>query len=650
MRKNSLFLMGIAFLLIAFLPAKAAYSGTIGSEFPIATSAGQEFSWSAAFDGTNYLVGILGDGAAANNITAQLVSQSGALVGSRISVGSTGDAPNVAFDGTNYLLIWGGMGQFISKTGSLVGSPFATGASPDNPGSIIFDGTNYFVVWDASDNVYGQFITPSGTLLGSAISVSTAAYRQRDPVAAYDGTNIMVVWSDGRNQSACHDYEGETHCYESDIYGQLVTKSSTGVAGSLSGSNFLINAGSLPRDGTNPAIAFDGTTYFIAFAEETTFPIGDPEGPGTWYIYGQFVSTAGAAVGGTVSIKTDGDNFLPAVAFDGTKYLIAWNDRANDTDGDGACDAGEGTCWDVYGRLMSTSGTLIGSEFIIDNAAGNQLGGCAGPAVNGKLFCFINTGFVSLGQWGDVYGVFFTTTYYILHRDGAIWSSDTGWEVSTPPYYPGTAYAKALEVREDASYVILHYDGAIYDSAAGWVMTSPPYYPGTNYAVDLKVTDSGEAIILHRDGAIWSTSGGWTLTAPPYYPGTAYAKALEVRDDASYAILHRDGAIYDSASDWVMTSPPYYPGTAYAVDMKLNDSAYVILHQDGALWSSDTGWTLTAPPYYPTTDYARALVLVGAGYKILHRDGAIYDSATGWVMTSPPYYPGTAYAVDLEVR
>jgi len=239
--------------------------------------------------------------------------------------------------------------------------------------------------------------------------------------------------------------------------------------------------------------------------------------------------------------------------------------------------------------------------------------------------------------------------YSILHKDGAIWSSDTGWNTATPPYYPGTAYAKAL-AWPGKYYQSLHKDGAIYDSASGWVTTSPPYYPGTAYAVDLKVTGEGEEIILHRDGALWSSSGGWTLTAPPYYPGTAYAKDLEVREDASYVILHYDGAIYDSATGWVAISPPYYPGTAWAVDMKLNNSAYVILHQDGALWSSDSGWTLTAPPYYPGTDYARALQLVGSNYAILHQDGAIYDSATGWVTTAPPYYPGTNYAVDLEVR
>jgi len=240
--------------------------------------------------------------------------------------------------------------------------------------------------------------------------------------------------------------------------------------------------------------------------------------------------------------------------------------------------------------------------------------------------------------------------YVILHQDGALWSSATGWITTTPPYYPGTAYARALQVREDNSYVILHKDGAIYDSATGWLVTTPPYYPGSNYAVDLKVTGSGEEIILHRDGALWSSSEGWTLTAPPYYPGTAYAKALQVRTDNSYAILHKDGAIYDSASGWITTSPPYYPGTAWAVDMKLEDGGYVILHRDGAIWSTSEGWIMTAPPYYPTTDYARALELVGDGYKILHKDGAIYDSVDGWNVDTPPYYPGTGYAVDLEVQ
>ena len=245
----------------------------------------------------------------------------------------------------------------------------------------------------------------------------------------------------------------------------------------------------------------------------------------------------------------------------------------------------------------------------------------------------------------------FAAVYVILHRDGALWSSATGWDTATPPYYPGTAYAQALKLWENGGYLLLHRDGAYILGLLGlglgvWNTNTPPYYPGTTWAVDVL-----NGVILHRDGALWYAATGWVLTAPPYYPGTAYAVDLEKRTDNSYAILHKDGAIYDSASGWLLTAPPYYPGTSWAVDMKLDGSGYVLLHKDGAVWRSSGGWIMTAPPYYPGTDYARALELVaGSNYVILHRDGAIYNSAAGWVTTAPPYYPSTAYAVDLEVR
>jgi hypothetical protein len=72
------------------------------------------------------------------------------------------------------------------------------------------------------------------------------------------------------------------------------------------------------------------------------------------------------------------------------------------------CDADEGTCADIYGHYVSTTGALLGSEFIINNDEGNQMGGFVGQAVNGRLFGLINTGVNMLqDSWGDVYGVFF---------------------------------------------------------------------------------------------------------------------------------------------------------------------------------------------------------------------------------------------------
>jgi len=185
-----------------------------------------------------------------------------------------------------------------------------------------------------------------------------------------------------------------------------------------------------------------------------------------------------------------------------------------------------------------------------------------------------------LAWWFEVDDVQITTdATTILHKDGALWNSVTGWTISTPPYYPGTAYAVDLEYRANGSYLILHKDGAVYDSATNWRMTTPPYYPGTAWAVDLELK-AGDAdyVILHRDGALWSTDKGWKTSSPPYYPGTAYAVDLEFpRDftgaanpnDPPYVILHRDGAIYDSGIGWNVHTPPYYPGTNYAVDLEV---------------------------------------------------------------------------------
>jgi len=255
----------------------------------------------------------------------------------------------------------------------------------------------------------------------------------------------------------------------------------------------------------------------------------------------------------------------------------------------------------------------------------------------------------------DAWGAFATNFLVILHRDGAIWFSDTGWLTDTPPYYPGSDYARDMEIRGDGNYVILHKDGEIYDSETGWSYTwcpNPPYCwnIGCSCARDVEYKQNGNYAILHQDGALWHSDAGWLATTPPYYAGTDYARALEVRVDDSYVILHRDGAIYDSATGWITTTPPYYPTTVWAVDMKLEDGGYVVLHKDGALWSTSGGWVLTCPPYYPGADYARDLELVGGGYVILHQDGALYDSVDGWNVNKPPYYPGSNYAVDLEVQ
>jgi hypothetical protein len=315
-------------------------------EVELAKTTGREMALSAAFDGTNYLVGIQGDGSSDTNVTAQLVSRSGALLGDRISSGESGGAPMVAFDNTNYLLVWtedaspSGFlkGQLISPSGGLVGSPFTVASGTDiKTCRILFDGTNYLVVWDdeaspsvsSTSDIYGQFVTPSGELLGSPIPISTAPQGQRFPALASDGTNLLIVWVDARNQSACEP-GGESVCFETDTFGQFVTRSSESEAGTLLGSNFEISTSSFPR--TSPVtIAFDGENYFVVFSETEILPTQCSPTGCSWKITGEFVTTGGSPIETVKISKTKSDRLFPFLVFNGEYFLVSWTDHDKST-------------------------------------------------------------------------------------------------------------------------------------------------------------------------------------------------------------------------------------------------------------------------------------------------------------------------------
>lgn len=386
--------MTLLISLFLILGGVSAVSAAPAALFPIATGAA---SMNFAFDGTHYLVGVENHQTTPATIGAQLIDAGGTKVGGLISpLSNTGISTNVAFDGTNYLLIWeydpGGTGsgrfqiygQFISPAGTLVGSPFAISTAGiwfDGVKTMAFGGGKYLVTYTRlinpdlgadSTNRYiaGRIVSPDGSM-GGEFRIS-GGYGDASDVA-FDGTSFFVVWTEDQ-----YDYE---------IRGRFVSPAG------VPGTELSVNASTAPSD--NPkSVTFDGTNYLVIWNDE----VGGV-GTYTWDVFGQRVSPTGSLVGGVITVTNEaGPQMGTTVAFDGTNYLATWVDMTNQSD------------WNLYGQYLGTSGALVGNKLAIDTATGNQMGGVG--FVNGRYLALINNGVV-MGDSGitaveGTYGLFLT--------------------------------------------------------------------------------------------------------------------------------------------------------------------------------------------------------------------------------------------------
>jgi hypothetical protein len=384
----------LVFAALAVLAASSLDVSAAGIRFPIATTAGREMTASLAFDGTNFLVAIQGNSTDDDHVGAQLVSPNGIRVGSLITTGHLGGAPVVAFDGTNYLIIWQDCGvpcssdlygTFINTAGTAVGSPFLINPSIYDVAGLAFGGGAYLAVYYLEEvmlvpsevrTVRGRLIAPNGTV-GAELPISSGYGDHGKNSVAFDGTNFLVVWVDDLSVGT--------------IKGRLV--STTGTLGTETTINTSSN-----RSDDVVSVAFDGTNYLVVWANQAGGPGGE------WDLFGQLVDKNGSNVGGVIDVSTaPGTQVFPCVAFGGNEYLITWTDARNDANDDFACDGGEGSCIDIRGRAFARSGLPAGPEIKINAQAGNQFG--SPVAFGGSRFLVAWTD----GDWidglvGNVFG------------------------------------------------------------------------------------------------------------------------------------------------------------------------------------------------------------------------------------------------------
>jgi hypothetical protein len=267
----------------------------------------------------------------------------------RVGTSSSSSSGRVAFDGVNYFVVWAAgrkresriYGARVTQSGKVLDRPairISSRRSGEVSPRIAFDGTNYFVVWThqrgggafGREDVYGARVSRTGTVVDrTSIPIATGGGSQAGPEIAFDGANFLVVWSDAspRNRDVF------------DIYGARV--SMAGVV--LDPGGFEISREA--RAQTNPAVAFDGSDYLVAWSDYRS-------GVGYDIFAARVTPSARVLDPSGLRISKDGQVGLwgPSISAGDRDSLIAWTYLSLKDENSG---------WDIAAARVSRSGNVL---------------------------------------------------------------------------------------------------------------------------------------------------------------------------------------------------------------------------------------------------------------------------------------------------
>lgn len=162
---------------------------------------------------------------------------------------------------------------------------------PGRP-AVATDGTRFLVVTNrqtlSGRQWMAQWVGVDGIVQSSIDLSSPLTNLSWSPAAAWDGTNYLIVTGAGG-------------------LGAQRVNAAGGVIDAYPGT-------ALAADGFNPALAYGSATYLLVYRRSSAL--------GT--IYGQLVAPSGVAGTEFVIASNAADYASPAVAFDGSNFLVAW--------------------------------------------------------------------------------------------------------------------------------------------------------------------------------------------------------------------------------------------------------------------------------------------------------------------------------------
>lgn len=145
---------------------------------------------------------------------------------------------------------------------------------------------------------------------------------QTYPSAAFNGENYIVAWSDEKIGGV-------------NYYSVCVARVTP--AGAVLDTGVCISSGSGSSE-YRPKVAYDGSRSLVVWPKSSS-------------VQGRFVNNAGQPEGNILTIAAGGAGG-PSIAYDGVNYLVVYQ-------------AGTWPNYNIYGQLVSSQGTLVGSQITI---------------------------------------------------------------------------------------------------------------------------------------------------------------------------------------------------------------------------------------------------------------------------------------------
>ncbi|WP_163866324.1 MYXO-CTERM sorting domain-containing protein [Myxococcus eversor] len=232
--------------------------------------------------------------------------------------------PRVAFDGTNYLVVWqhsetpdfvsGSLwsiraarvsrtGQVLDMVGFVVSSDVASAERDEQEPSVAFNGTDYLVAWTTGSMIRASRVSTSGVVLDpNGITVLHGAGKRGAPTVASDGQGFLVVWRDD------------------EMYGPstagIHSKRVSGAGAVLDSTALTLTTGALSK--ARPALVFIQGRYLVVW--ETSYSSATSD------LMGRTLSPQNTVTASFTVTSAAGNQRRPALASYGTGVLVVWED------------------------------------------------------------------------------------------------------------------------------------------------------------------------------------------------------------------------------------------------------------------------------------------------------------------------------------